>query len=96
MVDYLLCHHQAFWIIKPEVSLVLLHVFFNHVTCLTNVDSLTFEETSMKQTASNAACCLLHAGFLLGLLFSPYDGGDMLLQNAGLLSPGYMALYSRK
>jgi hypothetical protein len=32
MVDYLLCHHKAFWIIKPGVSLVLLHVFFSHVT----------------------------------------------------------------
>jgi hypothetical protein len=28
------------------------------------------------------ACCLLHAGILLGLLFDP-DGEDMLLQNDG-------------
>jgi hypothetical protein len=27
------------------------------------------------------ACCLLHAGFLLGLLFSPENGGDMFLRN---------------
>jgi hypothetical protein len=39
------------------------------------------------------ACFLLHPGFLLGLLFSPEDGGDMFLQNFGLLSAGYKVLY---
>jgi hypothetical protein len=29
------------------------------------------------------ACCLFHAGFLLGLLFNPEDVGDMFLQNFG-------------
>jgi hypothetical protein len=28
------------------------------------------------------ACCLLHAGFLLGLFFNPQDGGNMFLQIA--------------
>jgi hypothetical protein len=28
-----------------------------------------------------SACCLLHVGFLLGLLFTSEDGGNMLLQN---------------
>jgi hypothetical protein len=28
-------------------------------------------------------CCLLHAGFFLGLLFDPKNGDDMFLQNAG-------------
>jgi hypothetical protein len=28
-------------------------------------------------------CCLLHAGFLLGLLLDHEDGGDMCLQNIG-------------
>jgi hypothetical protein len=46
----------------------------------------------MSQSASNTACCLLH-DFLLCLLFSHEEGGDVFLQNAGLLSPGYMALY---
>jgi hypothetical protein len=31
------------------------------------------------------ACYLLHAGFLLGLLFYPEDRGDMFFQNVGLL-----------
>jgi hypothetical protein len=34
---------------------------------------------------------LVHAGFLLGLLFSPEDRGDMFLQNAGRLSTDYTA-----
>jgi hypothetical protein len=41
-------------------------------------------------------CCLLYAGFLLGLLFSPEDGGDMFPQKAGPLSTGYMALYPKR
>jgi hypothetical protein len=32
---------------------------------------------------------------LLVLLFDPEDGGNMFLQNVGLLSPDYTALYPR-
>jgi hypothetical protein len=39
---------------------------------------------------------LLHAGFLLGLLYSPEDEGNMFLQNIGWLSMDYMALYPRR
>jgi hypothetical protein len=42
------------------------------------------------------ACCPLHAGFLLSLLFSPEDGSDVILQNIGSLSVEYTALYPRK
>jgi hypothetical protein len=35
----------------------------------------------------------LHAIIFFGLLFSPEDGGDMFLQNVGLLFPDYRALY---
>jgi hypothetical protein len=28
-------------------------------------------------------CCLVHAGFLLGLLFDSEDGGNMFLQDTG-------------
>jgi hypothetical protein len=41
------------------------------------------------------ACCLLHASFLLGLLFNHEDGGDMFLRNIGWLSTDYAALYPR-
>jgi hypothetical protein len=37
-------------------------------------------KTSLKYSFS---CWLLHAGFLLGLLFNPEDGGDMFLRNVG-------------
>jgi hypothetical protein len=30
-----------------------------------------------------SACCLLHAGFLLGLLFDTEEGSDMFLRNLG-------------
>jgi hypothetical protein len=38
----------------------------------------------------------LHAGFLLGLLFSPEDVSNIFLRNAGLLSQDYTALYPRR
>jgi hypothetical protein len=41
-----------------------------------------------------AAC--FHVGFLLGLFFNPEDGGNMFLQNVGLLSTNYTALYPRR
>jgi hypothetical protein len=43
-----------------------------------------------------SACCLLHAGFLLGLLYSPEDRGDVFLPNIGWLSTDYSALYPRR
>jgi hypothetical protein len=45
---------------------------------------------------SGSASCLLHASFLLGLLFNVEDGGDTSLQNSGSLSPNEMALYTRR
>jgi hypothetical protein len=39
------------------------------------------EEISVKQ----ATCYVLRAGFLLGLLFNPEEGGDMFLRKVGLL-----------
>jgi hypothetical protein len=40
-----------------------------------------------------AACCLLHAGFLLGLFFDHEDGGDMFPRESRLTSADYTALY---
>jgi hypothetical protein len=45
---------------------------------------------NMKQ-AANKACW-----FLLGLLFSPEDGGDIFLKNISQLSTDYTALYPRR
>jgi hypothetical protein len=41
------------------------------------------------------ACYLLHAGFLLGLLFDPEDWGDMFLSKVGWLPTDCMAVYPR-
>jgi hypothetical protein len=46
--------------------------------------------------SSGSASCLLHAGFLFGLLFNVEDGGDTFLQNNGSLSPNKMALNTRR
>jgi hypothetical protein len=43
--------------------------------------------------AACSACCLLHAGFSLGLLFDPEDGGDMFVRNVDWHSLNYTALY---
>jgi hypothetical protein len=39
---------------------------------------------------------LLHAGFLLGLLFGPDDGGEMLLRNVSGLFSGLHGVISQK
>jgi hypothetical protein len=36
-----------------------------------------------KQGEPSYACCLLYAGFLLGFIFNPEDGGNMFLQYIG-------------
>jgi hypothetical protein len=40
--------------------------------------------------------CRIHAGLLLGLLFDPEDGSDMLSRNVGRLSQDCTALYPRR
>jgi hypothetical protein len=41
-------------------------------------------------------CWLLHADFLLGLLFDPEDGDAIFLRNVGLVSLDYKAIYLRR
>jgi hypothetical protein len=45
--------------------------------------------------AIHFTCCLLRAGFLLGLYFDPEDGRDMFLRFIGRLSLDKAALYPR-
>jgi hypothetical protein len=51
------------------------------------------KETAFYIIQQNTATCLLHAGFLLRLLFNPVDGGDIFSQNVVRLSQDYMPLY---
>jgi hypothetical protein len=44
----------------------------------------------------SSTCCLIHAGFLLGLILDPEDGSHILPRNFGRLSPDYTALCSRR
>jgi hypothetical protein len=44
----------------------------------------------------SSAYCLLHAGFLLELLFGPEDEDYIIFRNVGRLSSDYMTLYARK
>jgi hypothetical protein len=43
----------------------------------------------------SSAYYLFHAGFFLGLLFYPEDGGDMFFWNFGFFPPGYTALHPK-
>jgi hypothetical protein len=52
------------------------------------------EEATPSQPHS--ACCLLHAGFLLDLLFNPEDESEIFLWNTCWLSPDYTALYPKR
>jgi hypothetical protein len=48
------------------------------------------------QHETSSACCLLHAGFLLGLFVDPEHGGNMFLQNMSWPSPKYTGLHPRR
>jgi hypothetical protein len=53
-------------------------------------------EVNRRFYVSIYVCYLINVGFYLGSFFDPEDGGEMFLQNAGLLSTDYMALYTRR
>jgi hypothetical protein len=53
-------------------------------------------EPSKKAGGRSFVCCLLHAGFSLGLLFGPEKGDDMFLRSARWIPTDYTALCSRR
>jgi hypothetical protein len=68
--------------------------FIEHLLLLTRDNYNTFIIIHHPQTLKSKPSkkprktfCLLHAGFLLGLLSNPEDGGNMFLQNFSSLSP---------
>jgi hypothetical protein len=46
------------------------------------------------RTFRSLTCCLLHVGFLVGLLFNRENGSEILLWNVGWLSTAYVTLYA--
>jgi hypothetical protein len=54
---------------------------------------LIFRHNTNPRKLASSVCYLLHAGFMLGVLFDPEDGGDIFLRNVGRLSTDYTALY---
>jgi hypothetical protein len=61
-----------------------------HITFIFRVE--TEQDTSVKAGDKQS----FHAGFLLGAIFKPVDGGDMFLRNIVCLSTDYTALYPRR
>jgi hypothetical protein len=51
--------------------------------------------SGMKNKQCDTPCCLLHVGFLLGLLISPKSRGDVP-PKCQLILPDYMTLYPRR
>jgi hypothetical protein len=56
------------------------HVSEEHAASIFTIEEQAKQEISMKQ---RSACCLLHPGFLLALLFNPEDGDDIFLRTVG-------------
>jgi hypothetical protein len=55
-------------------------------TCLLHLQGRKISQAKNQRAADSSeggsACCLLHAGFFVGLFFDPEDGGDMFLRDA--------------
>jgi hypothetical protein len=51
-----------------------------HDASFFKVEKSAKQETSVKASRAMLATCF-HAGFLLGLLFDPDNGGDMFVRN---------------
>jgi hypothetical protein len=79
---------------EPKIS-----VFWDKIPCSPVKTPHHFGGTyrlHLQRRRVSSACSLLHAGFLLGLLIDPEDGGDIFLRNIDFPLPDYMALYSRR
>jgi hypothetical protein len=50
---------------------------------------------NQRKAGNKESRALLHVSLLLGLLFDPEAGADMLLRNVGKLSTGYTVIYPR-
>jgi hypothetical protein len=70
-----------------------IYICNNIVVDLVGFEVLTYNimlasESQQSKQQTGSACCLLHAGFLLGLFFNPEDGGDMFFPKQWLTLAG--------
>jgi hypothetical protein len=77
--------HPRFWRQTKPVS-----IGFEVLTAVVTKDSI-----SVVRWKSSFTCCLIHAGFSLGLFFDPEDGGDILSRDGGWLAADYMCVISQ-
>jgi hypothetical protein len=80
-----------FWDIKPCILLKVSQCF-RGIHCL-HLQSWRISQSSITPAK---ACCRLHTGFLLDLLFNPEDGSHIFLWNVHWLSTDHIALYPRR
>jgi hypothetical protein len=69
---------SVFWDITP-CSPAKVNFLEEYIVSTFSVEEWAKQETTKKHT--ELACCLLHAGFLLGLNFDSKDRGHIFLRN---------------
>jgi hypothetical protein len=67
-------------------------LLFGGIYCLHPQDQREHQARDQEE----AELCLLLAGFLLGLLFNPENGGNMFLQDTSGLLLDHMAVHPRR
>jgi hypothetical protein len=84
----------TFWSLYELDSHILL--IYNDSVCIAVTSWHPKQWVIPNKDARCSPCCLLLAGFLLGLLLNSEDTGDMFLRNVSWFSPDSKALYLRR
>jgi hypothetical protein len=95
---------QAFKIHRRHMNFVLNEEFYlrGYISRYSGESRPTFRRnispslSGLKNNQCDTPSCLLNAGFLLGSLFIPENGGDIFHRNLSWLSPDYTTLHPRR